>query len=133
MLRPLTFGHDGDDGLGERLLRDEKTANSSLAVEYLAGDPLPRVGELLTLTDNHDVEHGTVETTRVAIIPLRLVDDDIAAAEGEGFADADHWRRAHLEFWQETRELIRADAGDPVWELRDCEPVVVEWFRLIDV
>ena len=28
--------------------------------------------------------------------------------------------------------MIRADAGDLTWELRDSEPVVVEWFRLLD-
>ena len=26
----------------------------------------------------------------------------------------------------------RADAGDPKWELRDNEPVIIEWFRLLE-
>ncbi|MGI9157498.1 MAG: hypothetical protein ACR2FG_12835 [Marmoricola sp.] len=42
----MSFGYDDDGGLGERLLtavlRGEKTATSSLAVEYLSGEPLPR-------------------------------------------------------------------------------------------
>ncbi len=53
MAETMRFGYDGDCGLGDRLLaavlRGEKTATSSLAVEYLSGDPLPRVGERLTL------------------------------------------------------------------------------------
>ena len=73
----LTFGYDGDQGLGDRLLaavlRGEKTATSSLAVVYLSGEPLPRVGERLRLMDHDGRPHGVVETTRVRIIPLHLV------------------------------------------------------------
>ena len=55
----LRFGYDGDGGLGDRLLsavlRGEKTATSSLAVEYLSGESLPRVGQRLTLVDHAGV------------------------------------------------------------------------------
>jgi len=133
----MSFGYDGDGGLGDRLLaavlRGEKTATSSLAFEYLSGDPLPRVGERLALVDHGGRRHGTVETTRVRIIPLDEVGDDVAHDEGEGFPDAAAWRRAHEAFWEETSALIRAEAGDPTWSLRASEPVVVEWFRLLDV
>ena len=94
----MSFGYDGDHGLGDRLLaavlRGEKTATSSLAVEYLSGEPLPRVKERLTLVDHDGHPHGVVETTRVTIIPMHLVDDDIARDEGEGFASASEWRSA---------------------------------------
>lgn len=136
LAKTMSFGYDGDGGLGDRLLaavrRGEKTATSSLAVEYLSGETLPRVGERLALADHRGEVHGVVETTRVTIIPMHLVGDDIARDEGEGFADAAQWRRAHMAFWTETSEMIRADAGDPEWVLRDAEPVVVEWFRLVD-
>jgi uncharacterized protein YhfF len=132
----LSFGYDGDGGLGERLLsavlRREKTATSSLAVEYLSGEPLPRPGEQLLLVDQQGREHGTVQTTRVAIVPLSDVGDDIARDEGEGFADAADWHRTHVAFWQEVADLVRADAADPDWQLREHEPVVVHWFRVID-
>lgn len=135
MSETLSFGYDGDRGLGDRLLaavlRGEKTATSSLAVEYLSGDPLPRVGECLTLVDHDGRPHGVVETTRVMIIPLHLVGDDVARDEGEGFADAEEWRRDHVSFWHEVTDLVRADAGDPTWQLREAEPVVVHWFRLV--
>ena len=136
MVVTTSFGYDGDGGLGDRLLaavlRGEKTATSSLAVEYLSGEPLPRVGERSELADHAGRRHGVIETTRVRIIPLDEVGDDVARDEGEGFADATEWRRAHEAFWSETIEMIRADAGDPTWELRRSEPVVVEWFCLID-
>lgn len=132
----MSFGYDGDGGLGDRLLaavlRGEKTATSSLAVEYLSGEPLPRVGEQLTLVDHSGASHGIVETTRVTIVPLHLVGDDVARDEGEGFADAASWRDTHVGFWSDVKHLVRADAGDPSWELRDAEPVVVHWFRVVE-
>ncbi len=132
----LSFGYDSDGGLGDRLLaavvRGEKTATSSLAVEYLSGEPLPRVGERLSLVDHGGRPHGVVDATRVTIVPLHLVGDDVARDEGEGFADAAQWRQAHVAFWAETADLVRADAGDPEWQLREAEPVVVHWFRLLE-
>lgn len=133
----MTFGDDGDGGLGDRLiaavLRAEKTATSSTAVEYIGGeDPLPRVGERLALTDHDGRVHGVVETTRVTIVPLDEVGDDVARDEGEGFADAASWRTAHAAFWHEVTDMVRADCGDPAWVLRESEPIVVEWFRLVE-
>jgi uncharacterized protein YhfF len=136
MTSTLSFGYQGDGGLGDRLLaavlRGEKTATSSLAVEYLSGEPLPLVGQRLTLVDHDGRACGVVETTRVRIIPLHLVGDDVAHDEGEAFADAAAWRRDHVAFWTEIADLVRADAGDPSWQLRDAEPVVVQWFRLVE-
>lgn len=135
MTSTMRFGYDGDGGLGDRLLdavlRGEKTATSSLAVEYLSGDPLPRVGERLSLMDSEGAVRGTVETTKVTITPLHLVGDDVAHDEGEGYADAAAWRRSHVRFWGKVADLVRAEAGDPSWELRESEPVVVQWFRLV--
>lgn len=133
----MTFGHDGDGGLGDRLvaavLRGDTTATSSLLVEHRSGDePLPRVGELLALTDRAGRVLGVVETTGVAVVPMDEVGDDVARDEGEGFADAGAWRRAHEACWRSTADLVRADAGDPAWELRPDEPVVVERFRLVE-
>ena len=117
MARTLTFGYDGDAGLGDRLLaavlRGEKTATSSLAVEYLSGEPLPRVGERLRLVDHAGGVHGTVETTRVTITPLHLVSDQVALDEGEGFRDADKWRRDHIAFWPRWRNSSGATPETP--------------------
>jgi len=41
--------------------------------------------------------------------------------------DGTMWR-----FWNEVTDLVRDDAGDPTWELREAEPVVVHWFRLVE-
>lgn len=132
----LSFGYDGDRGLGDRLLAavlaGEKTATSSLAVEYLSGEPLPQVGQRLALVDHAGQGHGMVETTKVTIIPLNLVGDDVAKDEGEGFADASAWLHAHVAFWAEVADLVRTEIGDPNWTLREAEPVVVHWFHLLE-
>jgi len=77
MANTLSFGYDGDRGLGDWLLaavlRGEKIATSSLAVEYPSGEPLPQVGQRLTLVEHGGRPHGVVETTRVTIVPLPLV------------------------------------------------------------
>jgi uncharacterized protein YhfF len=132
----LSFGYDGDRGLGDRLLAavlaGEKTATSSLAVEYLSGERLPQVGQRLALVDHAGQRHGMVETTRVRIIPLHLVGNDVAKDEGEGFADASEWLQAHVAFWAEVGDLVRSEIGDPDWTLREAEPVVVHWFQLLE-
>lgn len=132
----MRFGYDGDGGLGDRLLaavlRGEKTATSSLAIEYSSEDPLPEVGERFELIDLAGRRHGMVETTRVKVMLLEEVGDEVAHDEGEGLPDVDAWRRAHETFWKEAADMIRAEIGDPAWELRTTEQVVVEWFRLLD-
>ena len=65
------------------------------------------------------------------ITPLHLIGDDVARAEGEGFANACEWREDHVRFWTDVSELIRAETADPSWVLREDEQVVVHWFRLI--
>lgn len=135
-MRTTTFGYTGDGGLGDRLLaaalRGEKTATSSLAVEYLYGEPLPRVGEQSQLVDHDGHSHGLIETTRIRILPLNEVGEHGARDEGEGFVDVVEFRQAHVEFRHDTAQMIRDGAGDPSWVLRESEPVVVEWFRLLD-
>jgi uncharacterized protein YhfF len=83
------------------------------------------------LTDHDGRPHGVVETTRVRIIPLHLVGDDVARDEREGFAGGQDWRRDHVAFWNEVAELVCSDARDPTCQLRAAEPVVVHWFRQI--
>lgn len=132
----LSFGYPGDGGLGDRLLTlalsGAKTATSSLEVEYRSGEPMPVVGERVPLIDHAGVLQGLVETTEVRVVPLDRIGDDVAAAEGEGYADADDYRRGHVAFWTAAQHLVREDAGDPDWTLRPDEPVIVHFFRLVE-
>ena len=65
-------------------------------------------------------------------MPLHLVGDGVTLDEGEGFADFADWRRDHEVFWLEVTDLVRTDADDDAWPLREAEPVAVHWFRLIE-
>ncbi len=67
----------------------------------------------------------------MTIVPLHLVGDDVARDEGEGFVGAAEWRSDHVAYWNEVTNLVRSHSGDPTWQLREAEPVVVHWFRLI--
>ena len=100
----------------------EKTATSSLHQSYLEEDePLPEPG-LYRLVDATDETAGVVEVTDVEVRRVADVDDEIAQAEGEGFASADAWRRGHQAYWGATGE---APDG-----LHDDLLVVVERFHL---
>lgn len=66
---------------------------------------------------------GVVEVTEVQILPIGEITDEIAWAEGEGFADAAAWRRSHEQFWESVGE----SSGGP---LPEEELVVVERFRI---
>lgn len=85
------------DRLVAAVVRGDKRATSSLALLY-GDEPLPVAGRRFLLADSGGVR-GVVEVTRVELVPLGEVGDDIAHAEGEGFADAAAWRAAHEGFW----------------------------------
>ncbi|GAA4086914.1 ASCH domain-containing protein [Nonomuraea soli] len=85
------------DRLVAAVVSGVKSATSSLKLFYGDGDPLPEPGRFL-LADSSGVR-GIVEVVRVELVPLGQVGDDVAHAEGEGFADAAAWRAAHEDFW----------------------------------
>jgi len=73
-----------------------------------------------------------IETTHCDVTTISRVTDEFARAEGEGFADAADWRRAHERFWGSYLEDIRRDLGDPAFSLSDSTPVVCQWIRLVE-
>ncbi len=113
------------DQLVGAVLTGEKTATSSLLAQY-HDEPLPRVGERFRVIDSTGTDVAVVETTQVRITRLTGVEAQVAIDEGEGFAGAEHWRRAHEEFWTHDPEIFALGI-----ELSDETLVVVEWFRLV--
>ena len=88
------------DRLAALVADGRKQATSSLLADYeAAGEAPPADGALAYLTDSRGALLGLVETLRCRVVPLGEVDDDFARREGEGFADAAQWRRAHEQFW----------------------------------
>ena len=134
-MRTTDFGFPGElrDRLNAAILAGEKTASSSLLVEYaLDEEPLPRCGERLAVLDSQQRPVAVIEIVAVHLTSLGEVGLDIALAEGEGFASVAEWRRAHEEFWNSYRDWLRRRLADPSWQLTDDTAVVVEQFRLIE-
>jgi uncharacterized protein YhfF len=117
------------DQLVAAVLSGAKTATSSLRVFYdLESEALPVAGTRSILVGSDGEQVALVES--IAVVQLRLgdVDDAIAHAEGEGFADAGAWRASHEAFWQEELDMM---AGGEAVGMDDDTIVVVETFRLV--
>lgn len=120
------------DRLVDAVLQGRKTATSSLRVFYDMDDTwLPQVGDRFQLVNSSRETLGVVETTRVDLIRLVAVSDDVALAEGEGFTNAWEWRAAHVAFWDRYRDDVRRYLGEPSWAIDDRTEVVVEHFQLV--
>lgn len=68
-----------------------------------AGEPLPRVGDLHVITNWAGVARCIIRITDFEILPLNLIDESHARAEGEGDGSLAWWRKAHWDYYQ--REL----------------------------
>lgn len=118
------------DRLVESVLAGRKTATSWLRVFYeMEGLPLPRAGDRFRLIDSSAAPVGVVETVRADVVRFADVQDDVARAEGQGFASHDDWRAVHFAYWDRFRDNVRAYLGNPGWSIDDDTPVVVEHFR----
>jgi signal transduction histidine kinase/uncharacterized protein YhfF len=131
----LEFGHDGDGGLGERLielvLAGAKTASVSLSREWDLEGGAPRIGQQLPIMDHRGVRRATVEVTRVAVLPFSLIDEDAIRAESAGTRTVEEWRETQWRFYEGCRDEIAVLLGEPGWRLCEDEPMVITWFRLV--
>lgn len=96
--------------LAARVLCGEKVATSALLWEYEAeGEPLPRPGDLGVVTDWQGRPLSVIETTDVRIRPFEEVDEEFAAAEGEGDRSLASWRRGHRAFFGRVCEELELE------------------------
>ncbi|MCK2237748.1 MULTISPECIES: ASCH domain-containing protein [unclassified Crossiella] len=112
-LRVLGLDNPGEtrDWLNERVLGGHKQATAGLlGADYQAeGEPLEHVGELLALVDSQEQRIGTVEVTKVEVVPFAAVDWAFAQAEGEGFRSVEHWREVHTKFFTDNGARVEED------------------------
>ena len=121
------------DGLTALVLAGTKTATAGLVADYIVdGDVIPRPGDREVVIDSALRPVAIIETTRCEVTTISRVTDAFARDEGEGFADATDWRRAHEGFWGSYLDDLRRDLGDPTFSLADSTPVVCQWFRLVE-
>jgi signal transduction histidine kinase/uncharacterized protein YhfF len=132
----LEFGHEGDDGSGERLIKlvldGQKTAAISLAREWdLEGGP-PRIGQRLPVMDHRDRRWGTVEVVRILVVPFGQIDHDVVDPDTAGIPSIEEWRADQRSFYDGCRDETAVLLGEPGWRLTDEEPMVIVWFRLVE-
>jgi uncharacterized protein YhfF len=111
------------------ILAGQKTALTGLLQIYEHdGEPVPQPGQRFSVIDSMGRPAAVIEVTEVRILPISMVDDDYALAEGRGYADAADWRRAHEDFF--TSDGVAEYLGTtPV--IGDDMLVVAERFRLV--
>jgi uncharacterized protein YhfF len=84
------------DRLVAAILRGDKTATSTLLVEYeYEGSAPVRVGERSMVVDSRGQPVAVIETTEVRVTTVGDVDLEFARDEGEGFASVADWRAEH--------------------------------------
>jgi uncharacterized protein YhfF len=121
-------GPERDSGLAA-ILAGEKTALTGLLqIHEHAGEPIPQPGQRFSVLDSAGRPAAVIELTEVRVVPISMVDDDYASAEGRGYADAAEWRRAHEDFFRSegVAEFLGATPA-----IGDGTLVVTERFRLI--
>jgi uncharacterized protein YhfF len=131
--RICEFGSPGSlrEKLVEAVLRGEKTATSSLLVEWEQdGESPPLTGERQTVIDSSGRAVAVIEMLEVDVINLGEVDLRLALEEGEGFRSVADWWQAHEQFWNDE---VRPNLRDPsAWPLDRDTPIVTERFRLVE-
>ena len=132
----LEFGHEDDDGSGERLIRaileGRKTAAISLAREWELEGGTPSLGMRLPIRDHDGVRWGEVEVTRVVVLPFGQIDPDVVNAESAGASTLEEWRADQRRFYDGCRDETAVLLGEPGWRITDDEPMTIVWFRLVD-
>jgi uncharacterized protein YhfF len=132
----LEFGYQGDDGDGERTIRQildgVKTASISLEREWALEGGVPRIGQQLPVRDYTGRQWCAVEVERVALAPFSEIGTEIVAAEASGAASVAEWRASHRSFYDGSRHELAVLLGEPGWRLTDEEPMVIIWFHVVE-
>ena len=117
---PMSVGsapEDADQG-AVLILNGVKTLTSSAFWNYPDGK-IPFVGALSVLVDGAGRPRGIVETTRVRIMPLQAITEDMAQDYGEGERTADWWKRVMGQFYQTSATrtgVVFTDDTALIWE-----------------
>jgi len=86
--------------LADLVLRGRKLATASLLWEYETGDKRsPQAGDLSVVKDWDGIPLCVIETSEVEVRAFKDVDEDFAAAEGEGDLSLEYWENAHWAYF----------------------------------
>lgn len=116
-MRTLELGSPGSlrDELNALVMTGAKTATATLLAEYAEeGEEREFPGERLALLGNDGTVLTELQVTHVMTVPFREVPWAFGEAEGEGYTDLTHWRRAHIDYWQNVEGRTIDDASPVV-------------------
>jgi uncharacterized protein YhfF len=113
------------DELGHLIVEGRKTATCSALWEWQADGLEPTsVGTYTIVLDGKAQPIGIVETTESSVRPYNEVDEEFAAAEGEGDLTLAYWRAAHWRFFTRVLSPLNRQPSQDM-------PLVCERFRLV--
>jgi len=121
------FGHTPAlaDDLAALVLRGQKRATTSLAIEYTADNlPLPVAGDLTIITQGDGLPCAVIERSSVTTVPFAAVDAEYAAIEGEGDGSLSFWRTAHRAYFSGAAARLGGQFDDQT-------PVLCQVFHVI--
>ena len=121
------FGDNPDlaQELGLLVVDGIKSGTCSALWEWIAeGNPIPQPGLISIVLDGTKEPMCIIETTEVFICRFRDVDEDFAAAEGEGDHSLEYWRKAHFNFFSRVLPKIGKEFSEDM-------PLVCERFKVI--
>jgi signal transduction histidine kinase/uncharacterized protein YhfF len=113
------------------VLSGQKTASISLAREWELEGGTPAIGRRLPVRDTQGQRHGTVEVTRVSVMPFRELDAGSVQDQDPDAPSHEEWLQRRRRFYAGCRGEIAELLGEPGWRLRDDEPMVVLRYRLV--
>ncbi len=113
------------DELLALVLAGQKRATASLRRDYdTMGEPLPRVGNYVVVTDGSGTPRCIWRTTEVVVKPLIEGDEAFAWDEGEGDRTLEWWLTAH-------RAYFANQARRQGFEMHDAIETVFERFEVL--
>jgi len=120
------------DELTALALAGVKTTTAGLFAEVEAGsEAMPQIGLREVLLDSDERAVAVIETVDCRVVRLADVDDRHAIDEGEGYANASEFRRAHERFWNSYIDDLHDQLG-PGFTIDDDTPVVLQRFRIVE-
>ena len=111
--RTIEFGNPGTsrDTILHFLFHGNKRATAGLLEhDYVEGEPVEHVGEILVVVGNENEPLGKIQITRVEIVRFDEVSDEFALAEAEGDLSGDDFRKSHREFWEGCGYEVKPDS-----------------------
>lgn len=102
----------------------KRATAASLAELELTKTAVPRPGDYAVVTNWAGEAKAVIRTSSVEVRRFAEVDEDFAAAEGEGDGTLDWWRTAHRAYY------LRVLAGSP-FDFSDDLEIACEHFEVL--